>query len=174
MNRRSVLGSGCGIVASLAGCLAATDGLGGDESDSDEPIYPDDRDVPAEADMHDLYVENFDRVAHDVTLAVVRTTADALVLRAAYEAPDRRGFSIPDLLVEGRTYEITLDVTDGPASTDTRPIEACQNPHGGSKNPGIWIEDGSITFEQDDCDEIAVGAKLDYGAHESFLVDGST
>lgn len=175
MNRRSFVATGCGaVVASVAGCLGAAE-FGDDSAPGPDgtPLYPDERDVPSEAETHDLFVENFDDVVYDVTLSVVRPSDEALVWRAAYEAPDRRGFSIPDLLVEGRTYEITLDVADGPEASDTRTIEACRNPHGGSRNVGVWIEDGSVTFEQDICDELRVGAELNYGDHESFVVEDS-
>lgn len=175
MNRRSYLALAGGTVATgLAGCLeAAPFGGGSAARTDDDPRYPDDRNVPADAETHDLYVENYDDVVHDVTLAVVRTTDDALIWRADYEAPDRRGFSVPELLVEDRTYETTLTVADGPEASDTRTIEACPNPNGGSKNVGIWIEDGTITVRQDNCDVIRVGANLNYGDHESFVVDDS-
>lgn len=168
------------VAVGLAGCLQALEAGDGGPSRSDEdPLYPDDRDVPDDAGTHDLYVENYDDVVHEVTLSVVRASDDALVWRAVYDAPDRRGFSIPDLLVGGRTYEVTLDVTDGPGASNTRTIEACSNSEGGSetrsdggsKNLGVWIDGGTITFEQDNCDEINVGVRLNYGDHESFIAE---
>lgn len=166
MNRRTFLGLGATTVAlGLAGCTVL-----GDRQAAD-PLYPDDRDVPAGTATHDLYVENYEGTAHTVALTVVRASDDALVWRNTYEALGERGFSIPDLLVTGRTYEITADVTDVGRSSSSQSIEEC--PHGGSRNVGVWIGHGGtpVAFRQDNCDEIRVGADLSYGDHEQFVVD---
>lgn len=132
-----------------------------------EALYPDDRDVPDARSTHHLFVENFDPEPYVVTLTVVRSD-EALVLRNTYEAPDGRAFYVPDLLVDGRTYRITLAIQDGARATTEQDVEPC--PHeGDSRNVGIRIDDGAIAFEQDNCDELTVGAELQSGDHERFI-----
>lgn len=136
-----------------------------------EARYPDDRDVPNGRSTHHLFVENFDPEPHVVELTVVCADG-ALVWRNTYEAPDERAFYVPDILVEGRTYEIALAIRDGPRATTEQAVEPC--PHeGDSRNVGIRIKDGTISFEQDGCDELRVGAELPSGDHERFVRDST-
>lgn len=172
MNRRSFLAIGT-AAASLgtAGCLGALDRrLESDPATDAEPRYPDDRDVPADATTHHLFVENFDETSHVVALTVRGAADGALVWQATYEAPDERGFVVPDLLVDGRTYDLATAVEDGPRATVEQSVEPCDG-EGNSRNVGVWIEDGGIEYRQDNCDEIIVGAKLSYADHERFLVE---
>lgn len=169
MNRRTVLALGAtAAVGGVAGCLG---GLASDGRDANAaPLYPDGRSVPADAATHDLYVENFDDTSYLATLSVVRSSDGALVWEATYEALDRRGFVVPDVLVGGRTYEITVDVEDGGRATTEETMESC--PHdGGSRNVGAWIENAEVTYRRDVCDEIRVGAQLSYADHERFIVE---
>lgn len=172
MNRRRFLTIGTAATSlGTAGCLGALDRrLEPDRATDAEPRYPDDRDVPTDASTHHLFVENFDETAHVVTLTVRRLSDDALVWRNTYEAPDERGFVVPDLLVDGRTYEITTTVEDEARATVEQPVEPC-NGEGDSRNGGVWIEDGNVEYRQDNCDEILVGAKLSYADHERFIVE---
>lgn len=163
MHRRSFL-VGCvsTLPLSVAGCLESL-------SAEETPRYPDARDVDADTPTHDLYVENYDAVSHVVTLSVTRAGDGALVWRRTYEAPDGRAFYVPDLLVTGRTYDVELAIRSGAEATERVPIEPC--PHAGdSRNVGVRIRDGSITYRQDNCDEITVGADLAAGDHEQFAL----
>lgn len=172
MDRRTFVAGGiAALTAGTSGCLDALSARR-DPGTDETPRYPDDREVPAGARTHDLYVENFDAEAHRLTLTVVRAGDDALLLRNTYEAPSERGFVISDLLVEERTYEIAVDVADGDRVTAERTVDGCSgSAEGGSANVGAWIEDGAVTFHRDRCDEIVVGAKLAYGDHERFVVE---
>lgn len=168
MNRRAVLALSATAVGGVAGCLGGVDASGLDGGA--DPLYPAGREVPADAATHDLYVENFDDTSYLATVSVVRSGDGALVWEATYEALDRRGFSIPGMLVGGRTYEITVDVKDGGRATTEEAMESC--PHdGGSRNVGAWIEDAEVTYRRDHCDEIRVGAQLSYADHERFVVE---
>ena len=170
MNRRSFLAL-CGVAASVGatGCVETVAAPGPDTTSDGEPLYPDDRDVPADRTTHDLYVENFDDQQYDVFVSVRRVTDEELVWEAQYEVPDGRGIFVPDILVENRTYEITVDVGGAESATFRESIESC--PHeGGSRNVGAWIESGSVSVRRDICDEIRVGAKLAYSDHEWFMV----
>ncbi|MFQ3318812.1 MAG: hypothetical protein ACI8UR_000735 [Natronomonas sp.] len=164
MKRRTMLSAGAAaLTAGLAGCSAA---LGAPTDGEQQPLYPDRRTIPARATTHHLFVENADAESHVGTLTVTRTSDDALVWRGTYEIPDERGLEIPDLLVEGRTYEIALDVDGGPRETTIQNIEPC--PRSGSRNTSAMIADGSIRFQQDNCDAISVPT-LPTGPHEGFL-----
>jgi hypothetical protein len=77
---------------------------------------------------------------------------------------------VPDLLVDGRTYEITTTVEDGTREIVEQPVEQCTG-EGDSRNVGVWVEDGNVEYRQDNCDEILVGAKLSYADHERFIVE---
>lgn len=186
MRRRAVLAIGAALLTGgLAGCSAAIDPRTTPDPWADaDPSYPDDRTVPPDASMHHLYVENFDEESYPVTLTVVRPDDEVLVWRAAYEAPDGRGFEIRDLLVDGRTYEIALAIDEGERSTTELTIDPCQigvpatgtedeptprSEGGGSRNVGVWIEHGAVSFHQDICDEIRVG-RLPIGNHDYFMV----
>lgn len=169
-DRRSYLALAASTLSlGVAGCIGPLDLGGDDEWAGVDPAYPDDRDLPADAATHHLFVENADGRPYPLVLTVVRTDAgeDALVWRQRYEAPDERGFEIPELLVEGRTYEITAAIEDRAGGSTTREIEPCPG-EGGSRNVGVWIEDGTIAFRQDSCDEIVAGATLPIGDHASF------
>lgn len=172
MDRRSYLGgTATALALGLAGCVTSlAPGTDDDRWAGVEPTYPDGRDVPAGAATHHLYVENADEETHPLEVTVVRTDGDGetLVWRAGYEAPDGRGFEVPDLLVEGRTYRVTVALADGDQASTTREIDDC--PHeGGSRNLGAWIEGAAVSFRQDNCDEIIAGARLPTGDHRSFL-----
>jgi len=172
MDRRSYLGAAAAALSfGVAGCVASPPG-GDDRWAGVEPTYPDDRDLPAGAATHHLYVENADEEPRPLALTVVRTDGggdgETLVWRAGYEAPDGRGFEVPDLLVEGRTYRVTVALADDDRASTTRTIDGC--PHdGGSRNLGAWVEDATVSFRQDDCDELVAGATLPTGDHRSFL-----
>jgi hypothetical protein len=171
VNRRSLLAAGASALSfGVAGCVGALDPRGGDDRWAGvEPRYPDDRRVLADADTHHLFVENADATAYSLALTVVRTDGaeETLVWRATYRAPDERGFEIPDVLVTGRSYRVTAAIENGDRATVERAIEPC--PHeGGSRNVGVWIEDATVSFDEDVCDEIAVGTTLPIGDHESF------
>lgn len=172
MHRRSYLAvAASSLSLGLAGCGALGPG-DEDEWAGVDPTYPDDRDLPPDAETHHLFVENADPRTYPLQLTVVRTDGDedTLVWRERYEAPDERGFEIPDVLVEGRTYEISTDIEDGASASTTRKIESC--PHdGGSRNVGALIEDASITYRQDRCDELIAGTEVPIGNHESFVAD---
>lgn len=169
MDRRTFVAGGiAALTAGTSGCLDALSARR-DPGTDETPRYPDDREVPAGARTHDLYVENFDDQQYDVFVSVRRVTDEELVWEAQYEVPDGRGIFVPDILVEDRTYEITVDVGGAGAATFRESIESC--PHeGGSRNVGAWIESGSISVRRDICDEIRVGAKLAYSDHEWFRV----
>jgi hypothetical protein len=170
MNRRTLLSIGT-AAASLgtAGCLGEVNRrLESDSTTKAEQRYPDNRNVPADAATHDLFVENFDETERVVTLTVRRASDDALVWQNVYETPDERGFVVPDLLVAGRTYELATTVDDGRRATVEQSVEPCPG-EGGSRNVGVWIEDGVVTYRQDNCDEILVGVKLSYADHERFI-----
>ena len=174
MNRRNVLALGATTVIGFAGCLDTLDPRDPrDETDpwaGVEPRYPTDREVPSDASTHHLFVENANEDLPVITLTVVRVGDDELIWRNTYQMPDERGFEIPDLLVDGRTYKITLAFENGDRTTTERAVEPC--PHeGGSRNVGAWIENGDVTFHQDSCDEIHVGASLPIGPHERFIVE---
>lgn len=172
MDRRQFLAAtGTATSIGLAGCTGVLDVVGGSDPYADqEPRYPDRRTIPPAAETHHLFVENADDERYGLALTVVRPADDALVWRATYDAPDGRGFEIPDLFVEGRTYTIAADVEDGDRATTERSMEPC--PHrGDSRNVGVWIEDGAISFVQDSCDEIIAGARVPVGNHESFVIE---
>lgn len=161
MDRRSYLAT---VSASLAvsGCLEA---LGGDRDTATDTGAP-----TGETSTHDLYVENFDAVRYTAAVAVRDLADDTVVLDATYEVPDERGFYVPDVLETDRTYEISIDLTDGPAETVEQAVGPC-NGEGDSQNVGAWIRDSDVTYHQDNCDEIRVGVDLEYADHERFVVE---
>lgn len=171
VKRRPLLGLGVtALTLGFAGCLGSLDPRREPDAWAGvDPRYPDDREVPPDASTHHLFVENADEESHVIGLTVVRTEDDSLIWRNTYEAPDGRGFEIPNLLVVSRTYEIRAAIEGGDEATTEREITPCPGA-GGSRNVGVWIEGATVSFRQDVCDEIRVGT-LSIGDHDSFARD---
>lgn len=170
MKRRSYLAVGVALgSSSTGGCLAYLTGRD-DPWTREDPCYPDDCGVPADAATHDLYVENYDDVSSTVTVTVVRKGDEALIWRSTYEVPAERGFYVPGVLVADRTYDITVELDDEQATVE-QAIKPCPPRYeAGSANVGARIEDGAITYHRDSCDEIRVGLRSAEN-HEQFVVE---
>lgn len=160
MDRRRLLGGGVGLLASgLAGYVGMlASGGGPPQSATDTP--------DGTPETHDLYVENFDAVRYVVDLTVRRADGRVPLVDATYEVPDDHGFYVPDVLVEGGSYEVVLAVDGRDPAAFEPTVEDCPG-DGGPMNVGLWIDDRSVALRQDDCDGTIVGT-LPNADHETF------
>lgn len=157
MKRRGFLGIVCGML--LAGCLDRQPEPQPEQSPLVTPsetggaTTPTDKSTPTETTPDfetttNIYVHNRESTDHCVRVRVTPNSRES-ILDQEYTIPAGEGIGIDQLDDLKTENEVVIDVLGVIERSITWRLREC--PHGGSLSLGAIIEDGLVSFAQDDC-----------------------
>lgn len=172
--RRRLLATVFGLsTVGLAGCPSREES-GGANTNTVEPSETESRSAPATPSpsespsaptpdsRHDFWISNRTGTDYRVEVAVVRTGTDETVLGGCYESPDGLALRFRDVGAEDVTYDVTAAVEGGDTLEDRWVPGACPEAYTGTygTDGGVIIEDGSLSFTQNECDYATIGDEV--------------